>query len=284
MEYKVQNDIHSICEILNCSNIELANELGIDNTTLSRIVNGEVDPSSETLEAIYNFAYENNIKFNELKEMLYKEEAFKGNVVLFHGSRSGINGPINLRLSRDNNDFGPGFYLGESMKQSISFVSKSPSSSEYIFSFNTRDLKSIKYDVNRDWMLTIAYFRNTLKNYKDTKIIQKLISKLDGIDYIIAPIADNRMFQIINNFIQSDITDEQCKHCLAATNLGYQYVLISDKAIKNLKLLEHCYIPSLEKHHHLIEKEEFNKLAENKVKLARIEYRGKGKYIDEILK
>ena len=44
------------------------------------------------------------------------------------------------------------------------------------------------------------------------------------------------MFQIINSFIDGEITDEQCKHCLAATNLGYQYVFVTPKSTKHLKL------------------------------------------------
>ena len=63
--------------------------------------------------------------------------------------------------------------------------------------------------------------------YKNHPTIKTLIEQSKDCDYIIAPIADNRMFQIINAFIDGEITDEQCKHCLAATNLGMQYIFIS---------------------------------------------------------
>jgi hypothetical protein len=92
------------------------------------------------------------------------------------------------------------------------------------------------------------------------------------------------MFQIINSFIMGEITDEQCKHCLAATNLGYQYVFKSDKAIKSLKMLERCYISEKEKEYYKKMRNSDAKLGDDKVKLARIKYRGKGRYIDEILK
>ena len=102
-------------------------------------------------------------------------------------------------------------------------------------------------------------------------------------DYVIAPIADNRMFQIINSFIIGEITDEQCKHCLAATNLGYQYVFVSNRALQKMKMIERCYICSDEKEYYKNIRSTETKLGDDKVKLARIEYRGKGKYIDEIL-
>ena len=81
-----------------------------------------------------------------------------------------------------------------------------------------------------------------------------------------------------------EITDEQCKHCLAATNLGNQYVFVSDNAVKNIEILERCYICSEEKEYYKNIRTAETKLGEDKVKLARIEYRGKGQYIDEILK
>ena len=67
-------------------------------------------------------------------------------------------------------------------------------------------------------MMTIAYYRGILDEYKDHPAVKALIEQSRNCDYIIAPIADNRMFQIINSFIAGDLTDEQCKHCLAATN------------------------------------------------------------------
>ena len=91
------------------------------------------------------------------------------------------------------------------------------------------------------------------------------------------------MFSIINNFIDKEITDEQCKHCLSATNLGYQYVIKSPKAIKRLKIIEKCYICSEEKNDYLEKRKDYTKLGDDKVKAARIKYRGIGKYIDELL-
>jgi hypothetical protein len=137
--------------------------------------------------------------------------------------------------------------------------------------------------VNQDWMMTIAYYRGALGRYQDHPCIQKLRDDSRSCDYIIAPIADNRMFQIINSFIDGEITDEQCKHCLAATNLGSQYVFVSDKAISNVKLLERCYLSVNEKDYYKSIRSSETKLGDDKVKLARIEYRGKGRYIDEIL-
>ena len=132
-------------------------------------------------------------------------------------------------------------------------------------------------------MMTIAYYRGALDEYKNHPVIKKNIEQSRACDYIIAPIADNRMFQIINSFIEGELTDEQCKHCLAATNLGMQYIFVSEKAVSQAKLIERCYISQNERKYYKNIRLEESKLGANKVKLARKQYRGKGRYIDEIL-
>ena len=270
-------------ELLNITQEELADELNVEPLTIKRIENGITNTSKRTLDLFYDFIYKKKIYLNKIKEMFYLEELINEKL-LFHGAKNIIDGEIDIDRSRKNNDFGQGFYCGESYEQSASFVENFENSSVYYFSLDVTGLRSLKYAVDRDWMLTIAYFRGTLNEYKDSIVIKNLISRLEGVDYVVAPIADNKMFRIIDSFINGEITDEQCKHCLAATNLGFQYVLLNDNAISRLKMLECCYLSNEERNHYRKIKLEDNKISDDKVKLARIQYRGKGLYIDEILK
>ena len=54
-------------------------------------------------------------------------------------------------------------------------------------------------------------------------------------------------------------------------------------AIHKLRIVEHVYLADNEKNYYKEVRSLNSKLEEDKVKLARIQYRGKGKYIDEIL-
>lgn len=215
--------------------------------------------------------------------MLWRDDLGSNRKVLFHGAKSEIDGEISVYYGRQNNDFGQGFYTGESYEQAISFVSGFDHSSVYYFSFDDKNLKCKKYEVNQDWMMTIAYYRGTLDEYRNHPKIQSLVQESRDCDYIIAPIADNRMFQIINSFIAGELTDEQCKHCLAATNLGMQYVFISEKAVSQVKMIERCYISNSEREYFKNVRLEESKLGDDKVRLAKRQYRGQGRYIDEIL-
>ena len=282
MHFNIGEDMKIVREVLNITQEELSREIDVEPLTIKRIEKGSTNASKRTLDLFYDFVYKKRIYLNKIKEMFYKE-GMKGDILLFHGSKTNIIGEIDVNKGRVNNDFGQGFYAGESYEQAISFISGFEKSSVYLLDFEEQNLRHKKYEVNQEWMMTIAYYRGVLKSYESHPIVKKLIEKSQDCDYIIAPIADNRMFQIINSFIEGEITDEQCKHCLAATHLGSQYVFISERAIEQVKLIERCYISNNEKEYYKNIRTEDTKLGDDKVKLAKIQYRGKGKYIDEIL-
>ena len=283
MEFNFFKDFQNIRELLDYTQADLAEELGVDQAIVSKYENGD-SPSKEYVEKIYNLAFSRGIRISKLKEMLIKEEISNTHKLLVHGSKKEIEGKISVAKGRINNDFGMGFYTGETCEQAISFISNFDESSIYFLDFNPAGLRCKKYDVAQDWMLIIAYYRGTLKEYLDNELIKKLVDDAKDCDYIIAPIADNRMFKIINSFIDGEITDEQCKHCLAATNLGNQYIFKTEKALNNLKIIERSYVSKAEKRYYQGVKEMDTKLGDDKVKLARREYRGMGLYIDDILK
>lgn len=283
MNYNFPEDMKSIREILGLSQSEFAEQIGVEQVTVSRNELGKTEPSAGLLEAVYAYAFAKNVKINRLKEMLWRDDLLQSEKLLFHGAKSEITGNIDIHRGRQNNDFGQGFYTGESYEQAISFVSGFEHSSVYYIRFDDSNLKCKRYKVDQEWMMTIAYYRGVLDEYKDHPVIQKLIEASKDCDYIIAPIADNRMFQIINSFIAGELTDEQCNHCLAATNLGMQYIFISERAVSQAKLIERCYISDNEKEYYKRVRFEESVLGDNKVKLARKQYRGQGRYIDEIL-
>ena len=91
------------------------------------------------------------------------------------------------------------------------------------------------------------------------------------------------------DFIQEKAMSRQFRlfrdltNCLAATNLGMQYIFISERAVSQAKILERCYISANEREYYKNIRLEEAVLGDNKVKLARRQYRGKGQYIDDIL-
>ena len=284
MEYLIDKDIESVLEILEMTMEELADELGVSRMSMNNWIKNKSKPSEKHQKEFYEYVFWKGVRLNKIKEQFYREDYINtGEVLLFHGAKTYIDGGINLEKSKTINDFGKGFYCGESLEQSAMFVATHPKSSLYMLKFKHGNLKKKVYKVDREWMLTIAYFRGRLGEYENSELVRKIKALNKGIDYIIAPIADNRMFEILDSFIDGEITDVQCRHCLSATNLGNQYVFISQKALNNVTILERCFLADSEKELYLnVRRDGFN-MNRDKVKLARKQFRNQGEYIEDIL-
>ncbi|MCI7156248.1 MAG: DUF3990 domain-containing protein [Solobacterium sp.] len=283
MDYNFDKDFKAIRDVLDISQKEFAKVLDTEQKTISNIESKDSYPSKTIVESAFTYAFKKDVKINKLKELLCRDNLSHNEKLLFHGSKGEIKGDIDVNFGRGNNDFGQGFYTGESYEQAVSFISIYDDPSVYFMSFDDSDLKCKRYSVDREWMMTIAYYRESLEEYENHPLIKKIIAESRDCDYIVAPIADNKMFETINEFIEGNLTDEQCKHCLAATNLGMQYVFLTEKAASRLKIVERCYVCDKEREHYKKLKEDYRKLGNDKVKLAKAQYRGVGKYIDEVL-
>lgn len=283
MELRVYEDIEVILTLLEMTIQEFANEIGVSYSTVSRWKEPGETVSPANLEKIYEYAFKKRIRLNKIKEQLFREECLENHVLLFHGAKTDISGDISIEKSRKNNDFGQGFYCGESLEQSAMFVSNFPHASLYMLDFEKTGMQELRLGVEQDWMLMIALFRGKLTAYERHPMIQRIRDRLNGIDYVVAPIADNRMFQIIDSFIEGEITDVQCQHCLSATNLGNQYVFLTQRAADQIQILRKCYLASIEKEAYISVRSEDAKVSNDKVKIARRQYRGQGEYIEDIL-
>lgn len=284
MAFLLEQDIESVLEITGFTAEELAEELDVSRITISNWINNKNNISEKHMQEFYEYVFKKGIRLNKIKEQFYREDMVKDNeVLLFHGAKTKLEGNLRLDCNKRINDFGDGFYCGESLEQSAMFVATHKRSSLYMVKFDPSDLRGREFKVDREWMLTIAYYRGKLSEYADTETVQQLITANKGVDYIIAPIADNRMFEIIDSFIDGEITDVQCQHCLSATNLGKQYVFISQKALDNVTILERCFLTDSEKESYLTARQENFKMNMDKVKLARKQYRNQGQYIEDIL-
>ncbi len=175
--------------------------------------------------------------------------------------------------------------MDETFEQAANYISfLENASNAYCFKLDLSNLKTRRFDVDTEWMIAIAYFRGWIEEYKNREYIKNVLSKINDCDAIIAPIADNRMLDLVAEFVEGSITDEQCKRSLAATNLGFQYVLKTDKVIKNISFIKEMFVCEKEKEKCIQSRISLTDNGLQKVKMARIEYKGKGKYFEEMLK
>lgn len=123
----------------------------------------------------YEYVFKKGIRLNKIKEQFYREDMVKENeILLFHGAKTMIEGNLRLDCNKRINDFGNGFYCGESLEQSAMFVATHKKTSLYMLKFEPSDLVCREFSVNREWMLTIAYFRGKLEEYADTETVKQM--------------------------------------------------------------------------------------------------------------
>ncbi len=284
MDFDLKKDLKYSKTVLEMNDAELANFLGISRMALNRWQSNKAVPNFESLEKIYSKLYETGINLNRLKEEMYSSSLNENHTLLFHGAKTELKGDPSVSFSENSKDFGKGFYLGKTFNQSASFVFGFPNSSVYIFDFDKAKVRIKEYNVSKEWMILIAYFKGKLNDYTNSKYISELLEELKDVDVVIAPIADNTMYTTLDDFISGKITDLQCLNALSANRLGKQYVFLNDKTIDDsLKTLERCYISKNERDGFKSYRLKENEIGKKKVKIALREYAGKGKYIEELL-
>ena len=277
-EYNIKEDIGFILETERINSAELSERTKVSRTTLDGIQK-KGKARDDVCEKIYSYAYESKYRINSVKEELIKE---KYQNVLFHGSKYGLS-EVTISGSRDNCDFGKGFYLGETYSQALSFVCEKEKSSVYSFRYSLDNLNIKRFDCNPEWMLAICYYRGTLKEYTSNKRIDEIVAEVEASDVVVAPIADNKMFYVMAQFTDGEINAEVALHSLSASKLGLQFIFKTDKALQNLIPIERYYLsdPEREDCRRFLNERSYE--IDTKLKLAKREFRT-GLYIEEILK
>ena len=277
-EYSIREDIAFILEAERMNYSELSEKTKISRTTLDDIIR-KGKTTDAVCEKFYSYIYENRYRINSVKEELLKE---RYNTVLFHGSKYGLS-EVSIAGSRENCDFGNGFYLGESYNQALAFVCENEKSSVYSFRYSLDGLRIKRFDCSLEWMLAICYYRGTLGPFARSEKIKAIISQVEPADVIIAPIADNKMFYIMAQFTDGEINADAALHSLSASSLGSQYVFKSEKALKKLIPIEKYYLCRPEREECKVRLNERGYEIDTKLKLAKREFKN-GLYIEEILK
>lgn len=276
-------DLDLILKTLDISELVLAKETGIKPASITNWIKRVHEPDPRSMETIYEYAFENGLRINEAHEDPFNKLCeSSGLKLLFHGAAEPFKEEVDIRHSKKSNDLGDGFYCGEKYQQSAEYISGYDDSCIYAYGLNMRKLRIYEYQIDTDWAVSVAYHRGLLKKYSDSKLLKQIIKKSANKDVVIAPIADNRMFDIIREFVDGYITDDACSFGLSALDLGKQYVLKSDRAIENMGFLKQFSLCKKEK---VFYQETANKNRKKRYEMIS-DFRSKhrsGKYIEEVL-
>lgn len=201
---------------------------------------------------------------------------------LYHGSKTGLHGPI-APASRDRCDFGRGFYMGTTPDQHLTLICSYPEARLYTLELSTDSLRTHTLEADLRWAMTVAYHRGKMEAAQGTALYAEAAQELAGVDVAIGPIANDRMFVVLDRFFNGDITDRALVESLSALQPGNQVVALSQHACDGIAIIETRAIDDAERAE-LIALSEANR-AEGIALAERIcrEYRREGRYFDEIV-
>ena len=267
----------------NMNQEQFASALGTTPLSINRWENGKTLPNRMAQTQLYNFCKEHAIDVAQLIIDTKAYEDTDNKLVLYHGSKKGIVGDI-APISRDECDFGSGFYMGTNTLQPLTLVCNEDKPKFYTVELDLTGLKVLTVEIGMDWAMLIAYYRKEMESAKGTPIYEKCAHMADGYDVIIGYIANDRMYTELSRFFNRTLTDVALINCLSALDLGKQYVAISEKACKQIKILKEEPLSQLElsllKDMSAERRKEGITLAEE----IEVKYRREGKFFDEILK
>lgn len=284
----MQKLVKHIRDYLGLSQADFAEKLGVNFATVNRWENGRAIPTKLAQAKLYDYCKEQGVPVyrfvldkieNEVKSVNLED----GRILLYHGSKKGIHGEI-APISRSECDFGKGFYMGTAPLQPLTLVCSEEKPVFYTVELDLKDLKVLTVDIDMDWAMLIAYYRKEMEKAKGTAIYEKYAKMARGYDVIVGYIANDRMYTELSRFFGRTLTDVALINCLSALDLGKQYVAVSEKACKQVKIVSENPISYLElavlKDMSVARRNEGIALAEE----IEVKYRREGKYFDEILR
>lgn len=241
----MQELLKQIRTFLNMSQAEFAEHLSVSFATVNRWENGRAVPNKLAQSRIYELCKEKGVPVYDmtLRRIQDAAQAVKlgaGRVLLYHGSKSGIEGAIEPK-SRKQCDFGKGFYMGTDPSQALTLICDYEKSKLYLVSIDTRQLVKLDVPTDIDWAMLVAYNRGRMERISGTPFYNKYRGMAASKDLIVGSIANDRMFYVIDNFFIGNVTDSALVHSLAALQLGKQYVAVSQKGCDAIRI--ECEVP-----------------------------------------
>lgn len=279
MEYLIKK----MRELSNMSQEQFAKEVGTSVVSINRWENGKAVPNPMAQKQLNLFCANHNIDIADIIFEKYRCEHEDDQLILYHGSKEGITGNIQP-LSREDCDFGVGFYTGTDTIHPLTLVCGEPNPKFYVVDLKLDGLKVLNLELGLDWAMTVAYHRGYMDIVKGSELYEKYAHLFDGYDLIIGCIANDRLYTELTRFFNGDITDVALMNCLVALDLGKQYVAKTQKGCDAFSIISESKIYPLQltslQSKAAIRRKESYALASQIEK----QYRRVGKYFDEILR
>lgn len=146
---------------------EFAECLNVTFATVNRWENGRTVPNKLAQSQMYALCKERaipvyDIILERIAEIANEVKLEDNRIILYHGSKSGIEGTIEPK-SREQCDFGRGFYMGTEASQALTLICDYEKSKLYIVSIGIDKLDLLNVPADIDWAMLVAYHRGKME-------------------------------------------------------------------------------------------------------------------------
>jgi len=258
----------------------LAAALNVSFATVNRWETGRCEPTPLAKDGLRAYCTRNGMDYSEFEGNIVRNGY--ETVVLYHGSKNGLTGDIRP-ISREFCDFGRGFYMGTEKMQPLTLICNFPEARLYTMQADLTDLRVLEIEVGIDWALLIAYHRGKMESVKGSGIHRKYAKMAEGCDMIIGNIANDRMFVVLDRFFSGEITDIALINSLSALKLGKQYVALTEKACRQIKIIDEKALSKPERDAFRLESELHRQEGVRKAEEICLKHRRDGRFFDEIV-
>lgn len=203
-------------------------------------------------------------------------------VRLYHGSKDGIHGTIQP-VSREQCDFGRGFYMGTDQLQPLTLVCGYENAHLYTLDFDLAGLAVLSLATDIDWALYVALHRGKLRPEMNEALYARYARLDEGADVVVGKIANDRMFMVMDQFFGGLITDAAFIESIAALNIGDQYVAKTQKACAMVSVVEDRPLDAAERERYSRLSEENRRRGVSMANEIVRAHRRDGRFFDEIV-
>ena len=159
---------------------------------------------------------------------------------LYHGSNQIVKTP-DLRLSREDIDFGVGFYLTTDINMAKKWSVSRATSVLNTYSLDIKNLQIYTFQLNAEWLEYIRVCRGYGENREEIKAVY------EKYDVLIGPTADDKLFDTVQQYLDGELDTSTTVRYLNVAGYANQIVLKTQNAVAALHFTTSKEIFGLEK-------------------------------------
>lgn len=174
-------------------------------------------------------------------------------ITLFHGSDKIVEKPL-YNYGKEDNDYGVGFYTTKIKERAEDWALLYGSDSAYVNEYEI-DLKDLNIINLMDygplaWVAEVVAHRGVVSEVAKgflPEFIKKYKIDTEQADIIIGYRADDSYSEVIESFMQGELTIAEVKKLFYKGELGMQYFIKSQEAFDKINFIQH-YVPCAKDH------------------------------------